>query len=114
VMDADGGNPTRVAAGSETYDHPTWSPDGAMIAFDSFRLGPLRDIWIVNADGSGKTRLTRSSTTWFTCKERSIWFQEPRWSPDGTKLLFQGWREEGDTVFGSRLWVIELKQESSD
>lgn len=36
---------------------PTWSPDGTRIAFDSERDGN-RNIYVVNDDGSGLTRLT--------------------------------------------------------
>jgi Tol biopolymer transport system component len=36
------------------------------------------DIYVVNADGSGRTRLTRDSSQEF----------DPAWSPDGTKIAF--------------------------
>lgn len=41
---------------------PTWSPDGKRIAFISDRdgVGSATDLWVVVADGSSVTRLTRS------------------------------------------------------
>ena len=36
---------------------PSWSPDGGRIAFDSLRDGN-GEIYVMNADGSGQTRLT--------------------------------------------------------
>ena len=39
---------------------PAWSPDGNKIVFHSDRGGNY-DIWIVNADGTGLTRLTASN-----------------------------------------------------
>ena len=40
---------------------PAWSPDGARIAFYSERDGNA-EIYVMNADGSGVTRLTNSSS----------------------------------------------------
>lgn len=39
-------------------DHPSWSPDGAMIVYTRTLSGD-GGLWIMNADGSGKRRLTR-------------------------------------------------------
>jgi hypothetical protein len=61
-----------------------WSPDGRQIAFTSNR-GGANGIYIMNADGSGCTKLTRDSTV-----ENS-----PAWSPDGKKIAFYS-RSDGD------------------
>ncbi len=37
--------------------YPTWSPDGARIAFGVGSAGPLNGIYVVNADGTGRTNL---------------------------------------------------------
>jgi Tol biopolymer transport system component len=54
---------------------PAWSPDGRRLAFSSILRG---GIWVLNADGSGLRRLTRSPTIDL----------QPAWSPDGTRLAF--------------------------
>lgn len=51
---------------------PAWSPDGRHIAFTSDRDGN-NEIYVIGADGSGRTRLTRN--------QASDVF--PAWSPDG-------------------------------
>ena len=56
-----------------------WSPDGSKIAFHSRRTGNL-DLFVMNADGTGVTQLTSTSTFEFF----------PVWSPDGTKISYTG------------------------
>ena len=50
--------------------HPAWSPDGAQIDFSSFRDGNS-EVYVMNADGSGQTRLTTNG----------LGDQHPAWSP---------------------------------
>lgn len=47
VVDAEGGQPVRIAQGQE----PTFSPDGTQIAYVSYGLTGAR-VWVANADGS--------------------------------------------------------------
>jgi TolB protein len=123
VMDVDGANKTQLTEGSGRPGDPVWSPDGSLLAFSSAKYGG--DIWIVNADGTGKTRLTKTSTSrassWFTCGGTLIRYREPQWSPDGAKLLFlnslhksrESWGETRTTSWGyDRLWVMELDLEN--
>ncbi len=56
---------------------PTWSPDGAQIAFTSRRDGN-NEIYVMNSDSSGQTRLTNAPGDDFA----------PAWSPDGTRIAF--------------------------
>ena len=66
VMNADGTgvvNLTNFPGGGDS--HPTWSPDGSKIAFASWRRQRIpgdspRDIYVMNADGSGVVRITAS------------------------------------------------------
>jgi TolB protein len=57
---------------------PRWSPDGKRIVYQS---GPpdilLGQIWVMNADGSGKRRLTGPSDGLNV---------HPAWSPDGAQI----------------------------
>jgi TolB protein len=61
---------------------PSWSPDGARIAFyrtlKGFRGQPSHQIYEMNADGSNITQITSGN-------QLSV---APAWSPDGTKIAF--------------------------
>ena len=54
----------------------SWTPDGKLI-YSTIATGNA-DIWIVNADGTGETRLTNNLA----------FDEDPGWSPDGTKIAF--------------------------
>ena len=69
--------------------HPAWSPDGARIAFASDRDGGANEIYVMQADGTGKTRLTTNAA--------QDW--EPTWSPDGTKIAFRSERTGGSDIY---------------
>lgn len=68
-------NLTGDSLGGDEY--PAWSPDGTKIAFHSYRDGNW-EIYLMNADGSGQTRLTNNPGE----------DTHPAWSPDGTRLIF--------------------------
>lgn len=57
---------------------PSFSPDGTKIAFISEFQGPIQ-IWLMNADGSEKTRFSRSGDL------KDVW---PAFSKDGQALIF--------------------------
>jgi Tol biopolymer transport system component len=64
---------------------PAWSPDGSRIAFesDSDPLGTNpehdREIFVMNADGTGVTQLTRNE---------GVWDEGPAWAPDGEQIAY--------------------------
>lgn len=62
------------------YGYPAWSPDGQKIAY-SFRPSPdptiAFQIWVMNADGSNRARLTDMGGS------------DPAWSPDGRMIAFR-------------------------
>ncbi len=65
---------------------PDWSPDGQQIVFisavDSEPGAPARrrDVYLMNADGSGKHRLFQGAP--------GAGAAHPRWSPDGSRISF--------------------------
>lgn len=81
IMDDDGGNPHQLTDGRGINAFPSWSPDGKTIAFDTNRHGSF-DLYIVNTNGSGLHRLTKTST-----------FDErhPSWSPNGNQIIYDIW-----------------------
>ena len=81
-MRSDGTDASLLTNSSGRLDiDPCWSPDGTKIAFVSDRgYAGIREIYVMNADGSGVTRLTTGTLDYQT--------QEPAWSPDGTKIVY--------------------------
>ena len=80
VMDGDGSNQRRVTVNPARDELPTWSPDGAKIAFVSNRNNVNKDhkqIWVIDADGKNPIRLTDGLVDTY-----------PDWSPDGTKIVY--------------------------
>ncbi|HJQ38525.1 MAG TPA: protein kinase [Thermoanaerobaculia bacterium] len=76
--DLESGKETRVI---ENAFNPSWSPDGARLAFDASWSGPRR-IWIADARGRNAQQLT-------TDDSEATAHVRPRWSPDGGKIVFQ-------------------------
>ncbi len=80
VMNVDGTGQLNLSNTAINYapnGAPDWSPDGRKIAFVSWRDGNS-EIYVVNADGSGLTRVTNNSVN----------DNDPLWSPDGSHILF--------------------------
>lgn len=76
VMDADGSHVTEIA--TNVVGWPTWSPDGATIAFMAFDPFPNQEIHVISANGSARQNITNNSA-------RDEW---PSWSPDGQTIVF--------------------------
>ena len=84
VMNTDGqGAPVTKGAANDL--DPAWSPDGTRIAFARLDGPDNYNIYVMNADGSGVTRLT--------AEPRSDRY--PAWSPDGSKIAFRGYPPSG-------------------
>ena len=84
VLPTRGGRPSALTSLEGHASSPRWSPDAKRIAyFDS--IGGDLALWVMNADGSNKRKLTNL--------ERSNAFLGPSgnelsWSPDGKQLAF--------------------------
>jgi Tol biopolymer transport system component len=83
--------------------NPDCSPDGERIAFDGSWAGPRR-IWAVDRLGHNPQQLTSDSS-------EGINHVRPRWSPDGTKIVFQSIDRTKfdirvfDSITGRSIWV---------
>ena len=98
VTGVDGTGEVRLTSGPGAEFWPSWSPDGSRIAFSSTRDDPNPDdcfttcrseIYVINADGTGTTRLTSNSAD----------DTKPVWSPDGTKIAFETTRDGNREIY---------------
>jgi len=87
IMRDDGTQQRPLTRGSSA----SWSPNGKQLAFhDAGVLIPAdSDIFVIDADGSGRTNLTRSSGV----------NTDADWSPDGRKILFTSTRAGGINIY---------------
>jgi hypothetical protein len=104
ISNLDGSGTVWLGNPGPRYDYePAWSPDGTQIAY-TFRQGSTSDIYIMKADGSGRTNLTTSTRNEVA----------PAWSPDGTKIAFAaGPNEEGYDIYVMNTDGSGLKQLTS-
>lgn len=119
VMNSDGTNQQRITFGSGNVEdmQPIWSQDGSRIAFVSTRdstvetwqetddddnvinktrLNINKEVYVMNADGSGQTRLTNELGN----------DDSPSWSPDGSKIIFRSDRERDGSDPSSQVWAM--------
>jgi Tol biopolymer transport system component len=89
IINVDGSG-ERPLFGSQGGDAPAWSPDGTKIAFESSENNDfVEDIYVMNADGSGRRNLSNNARP----------NQTPQWSPDGTKITFVSVVNGKSTIF---------------
>ena len=79
---------------------PTWSPDGAWIAFGRAPADAAsgRQLWLMRPDGSAARALT---------SEPNLFHGPPAWSPDGTTLLYQRF-DLSDPAAMPEVWLMNL------
>jgi Tol biopolymer transport system component len=78
VMNADGSNAHRLARNDVGIIEYRWSPDGAYIAYVALRRSGadvVGDLWVMNADGSGKLMLAGNA-------------EQPTWAPDSRRIAY--------------------------
>lgn len=88
--------PGPLANRAVSFHAPTWSPDGRRIAYEqSIWESQRSNLYVMNADGSGRRRLTRLRNA-----------RSPAWSPDGAAIAFTHRPEKP----GNReIYVLTLK-----
>jgi Tol biopolymer transport system component len=91
-MNGDGTGMANLTANPSLFSdehNPAWSPDGTRIAFNALREGQFdssADMYAMNADGTGQTRLTSDPGLEY----------DPAWSPDGARIAFINCCPDGD------------------
>jgi Tol biopolymer transport system component len=75
---------------------PRWSPDGQQIVFMHQYVTGLSSLWVMNADGSHRRRITPDGMDVGT----------PDWSPDGHRIVFQSPAEAPDDQTPQQLYTI--------
>jgi TolB protein len=68
-----------------------WSPDGTRIAYEATTKpsSSIPEIYVMNADGSGRTRLTQNNAR----------DENPDWSPDGDRIAFYSERRGDAEIY---------------
>src|SRR5690606_23364134 len=78
VMDFPNGAPRALTGADELAFQPTWSPDGAWIAYVTWSDDEGGHVYRVRPDGrGGPQRLTRTAA----------FYTSPAWSPDGRRIV---------------------------
>jgi Tol biopolymer transport system component len=93
---ADGSEARQITDGTGVVWGARWSPDGKRLAFgDKDAQGALQ-VFVMNADGSGRRQVTRPDAP-------GEQFQMPAWSPDASQLAAQG------SVRGqpAHIWIVD-------
>jgi Tol biopolymer transport system component/imidazolonepropionase-like amidohydrolase len=93
-LPAVGGSAKRLTDPFLEPARPDWSPQGGLVAFQSFKGGTFH-IWLMKPDGSGVRQLTEGHGD----------DRDPRFSPDGSKVAFSS-----DRAFKGNydIWVAEV------
>ena len=92
VMPAAGGRAEPITDPVGDARQPSWSPDGARIAFQAYWDGNYH-VWSVAPDGSGLRQHTRGPYD----------HREPHWSPDGDRIAFSS-----DRMGSYDIWVLAV------
>jgi uncharacterized repeat protein (TIGR01451 family) len=78
IANADGSGSYQLPNSPTFLSSVDWSPDGS-----KFLYADDKEIFVMNADGTGQTQLTTSQQT----NDGATIDTDPHWSPDGTKII---------------------------
>ena len=92
LCDSDGSNQQQLTSLGSDAAYPSWSPDGASIAFNSIAEGNMA-IYVIGANGGKPRRVTPDAS------DNSAPSSIPNWSRDGTWIYFVSSRSGEDQVW---------------
>ena len=121
VVNADGLGQTRLTDPTDGYVDllPAWSPDGTRIGFAGFAGEGSRDLFVMSADGSGRTNITNTEAReeyYFAWSPGFAEDTDPTWRGDGAELALNSGSKivrvsvdtsSGTPTFGSRQVVFD-------
>jgi Tol biopolymer transport system component len=103
VMNADGSDQRNLTRKPGNEVDPAWSPDGRALVFTAVpngqplvvggsisASGPYRDVYVMNADGTGQRNLTHT---------REAEEYAAAWSPDGRTIAFATYDGRSNRIF---------------
>ena len=97
LMDPGGAEVEALAPDTETRrKDPDWSPDASRIVFAEVTAQGNDDLYLINADGTGRTQLTDEVGDEY----------DPAWSPDGSLIAF-GFDDLGLDAFSTGIFIVD-------
>jgi Tol biopolymer transport system component len=95
VVDANGGDLQKVTSDPASDFDPTWSPDGARLAYrHQTGMDPTSEVWVIGTDGNDAHDISNSA-------DSADW--GPSWSPDGKWIA---WNSQQGRAFGFQLALV--------
>jgi Tol biopolymer transport system component len=105
IMNSDGSQQTRLTRNTITDHSPQFSPDGERIifysTFNNYVTPESYTMYSIEIDGSNLTQLTPDSAYFhFSTKDNTqhVLDAAPRYSPDGSKIVFQTYYDYGRVI----------------
>ncbi|HQT23181.1 MAG: amidohydrolase [Sphingobacteriales bacterium 17-39-43] len=97
-MPVTGGKATLLAGGMASEVQPRFSPNGKYISYTSDKDGG-DNIWIMNADGSGKRAITKET---FRLLNNAVW------TPDSEYLIARKHFTSGRSLGAGEMWMYHI------
>ncbi len=93
IMNADGSDQVNLTQNPADDFQAVWSPTGEQILFVSDRDGGVRDLYLMDPDGSNIRRVFK--------RKRKINRNNPTWSPDGKQIAYSvmDWNRSRSTIY---------------